>query len=452
MIGKITKGKRVGDIAAYLHGPGRNNEHSYNGKSGGMVIGGNLGREGATSYKGWAADMWGYTRHSEAKKPIWQVSLRNHDADRVMSDAEWAEAGQMMAEDMNFTDRPWVMVRHADDHVHLVMCRVNEAGQLWRDRDEKGRGNDYQRMMQSKAKLEKHFGLMETSLPEKHEEAKDKAGHKLTQGEHHRAVRTGETPPRVLIAEHVRTAAEAGKLGGGMQVFEQQLEGLGVEYNRSTTKAGKVRGYSFHLPGDVDKAGEKIFYPASKLDKSLSWTKLGPELAAAPKISPPEQMNFGRQMEAAEDAVELAPMPKKRLITTKKRHSKDVEETKQDNEKALEAARQKVLEQERAKHNRAYLPSVSAHITKSLDKTWEKRRERAGKTRDERLRIDAKEQQVQLQQPQQQASKHQPPETYEQMQQRMSKKYKQDFENLTRPTRGQRKQVSRPQSDRELGG
>ena len=52
MIAKITRGQRVGDIAAYLHGPGKANEHQYlrDGRrhSGGMVIASNIGAEGAT--------------------------------------------------------------------------------------------------------------------------------------------------------------------------------------------------------------------------------------------------------------------------------------------------------------------------------------------------------------------------------------------------------------------
>ena len=43
MIAKITRGERVGSIAAYLHGPGKANEHQY--KRGGQTHTG-----GAVSY------------------------------------------------------------------------------------------------------------------------------------------------------------------------------------------------------------------------------------------------------------------------------------------------------------------------------------------------------------------------------------------------------------------
>ncbi len=58
MIAKITRGSRVGDIAAYLHGPGKANEHQYRDGStrvrGGQVIGGNLGRDGDQDGSRWA--------------------------------------------------------------------------------------------------------------------------------------------------------------------------------------------------------------------------------------------------------------------------------------------------------------------------------------------------------------------------------------------------------------
>lgn len=47
MIAKITRGKNPGDIGAYLHGPGKANEHTYTvaGQrvSGGVVVGSNRG-------------------------------------------------------------------------------------------------------------------------------------------------------------------------------------------------------------------------------------------------------------------------------------------------------------------------------------------------------------------------------------------------------------------------
>ena len=153
MIAKITNGTRVGDIAAYLHGPGRANEHRFEvagrAYSGGRVIGGNLGYEGHTEPDQWVKLMrQALNKRPEAKKPVWQCSLRNTAGDRRLTDAEWADAGQSFAESMGFEGHPWVMVRHGDDHVHLVVSRVDFEGQLWsRSHDRRGGPSTWPRIV-----------------------------------------------------------------------------------------------------------------------------------------------------------------------------------------------------------------------------------------------------------------------------------------------------------------
>ena len=129
MIAKITRGERAGDIAAYLHGPGKANEHTYMignvRRSGGVVIGGNLGRDGHTDGASWAADLREAAgTRPEIGKPIWQVSLRTAPRDRTLSDGQWRDAATIMAERMGYQEHPWVMVRHGDDHVHIVVLSL----------------------------------------------------------------------------------------------------------------------------------------------------------------------------------------------------------------------------------------------------------------------------------------------------------------------------------------
>lgn len=160
MIAKITNGTRVGDIAGYLHGPGRANEHRFKvaGRThtGGRVIGGNLGYEGHTEPDQWVKLMrQALNKRPEAKKPVWQCSLRNTATDRQLTDSEWADAGQSFAESMGFEGHPWVMVRHGDDHVHLVVSRVDFEGQLW------SRSHDRRKAQNAASALEDAYGLEE---------------------------------------------------------------------------------------------------------------------------------------------------------------------------------------------------------------------------------------------------------------------------------------------------
>ncbi len=125
MIAKISRGASVRGLANYLHGPGKANEHVYEGVPGGRVIGGTLGAEGALDGSRWATDMATVMgQRPDVEKPVWHMSLRLPAKDRTLSDAEWRDVAQEMGERMGWAENPWVMVRHGQDHVHVVVSRA----------------------------------------------------------------------------------------------------------------------------------------------------------------------------------------------------------------------------------------------------------------------------------------------------------------------------------------
>lgn len=160
MIAKITRGKNPGDIGAYLHGPGKANEHTYTAAgqrvSGGVVVGSNIGAEGQTDPRLWAGELRkALNTRPEIKNPVWHASLRNTKADRTLTNEEWADIGQTFAEDMRYAENPWVMVRHGDDHVHIVVSRVSDVGEVWHAR------NDRRAAQTACTRLEREYGLAE---------------------------------------------------------------------------------------------------------------------------------------------------------------------------------------------------------------------------------------------------------------------------------------------------
>lgn len=169
MIAKITRGKNPGDIGAYLHGPGKANEHTYTAAgqrvSGGVVVGANIGAEGQTDPRWWAGELRkALNTRPEIKNPVWHASLRNTATDRTLTNDQWADIGQSFAEDMGYAEHPWVMVRHGDDHVHIVVSRVDDVGEVWHAR------NDRRAAQTACTKLEKAYGL--EAAPRRREQAK----------------------------------------------------------------------------------------------------------------------------------------------------------------------------------------------------------------------------------------------------------------------------------------
>ena len=311
MIAKITSGARFAGLARYLHGPGRDEEHVYAGRAGGAVIGGNLAFEGERDGSEWA----GLLREAagtrpEIARPVWHVSLRNPASDRVLSDAEWADAGQGFAQAMGLEEHPWVMVRHGGDHVHLVASRVGFDGRVW------SKGNDRYRAQAATAAIEKDLGL--AVAPRRSTAASRRpADHQISAGEWRRAIREREAPGRVVLAEAVRAAATAAT-GRGREGFEVALGRAGVEHQVNVASTGRVSGYRFHLPGHDDGAGEPVWFRASQLDKALAWSRLAPVLdgpvpAPAVKVASRGVLEGRRRhqqrVERAEVAERMAAVP-----------------------------------------------------------------------------------------------------------------------------------------------
>ncbi len=280
MIAKITNGVRFTGLAVYLHGPGTANEHTYEDRVGGAVIGGNLGAEGAREGAAWAAMLReAASTRPDIDKPVWHVSLRNPPSDRTLSDGEWAMAGQGFAEKMGFEDKPWVMVRHGEDHVHLVASRVGFNGQVW------SRSDDRYKAQRACTAIEADLGLA-AAPRESSASSRRSADHQVSTGEWRRGLREHAAPGRVALATAVVHAAAA-STGGGREAFEVALDRAGIDHQVNVASTGRVSGYRFHLPGHDDAAGAAVWFRASQLDKRLAWSNLGLVLEGpAPEPNP----------------------------------------------------------------------------------------------------------------------------------------------------------------------
>lgn len=154
-IAKITKGASATQLARYLHGPGKHNEHTYEGEPGGRVIDSNFEKTGARNGDFWARKMNRLvSRHrKKVSQPIWQCSIRLAPDDRNLTDKEFSRLATSMLDDMGAAANPYVVVRHAPDHVHIVVCRVGWKHELWNPR------HDYRRVQDAMRTVEKEHRL-----------------------------------------------------------------------------------------------------------------------------------------------------------------------------------------------------------------------------------------------------------------------------------------------------
>lgn len=263
MIAKIRKGADFAGLARYLYGPGKREEHvDPRAVADGLVL-----LDDPRAWAGWVADMRLYAGlRPDIARPVWHCSLRAAPEDPVLSDGRWAAIAAQHIEAMGLAEHPWVAVRHGVDHVHIVACRIDPAGRVWRD------SHDYARAMRSMRAIERDHGL--TRLGERGPSGRLSS---TTAAERARARRRGTTPQRARLRDAMHAAAAAAA-GAGVAGWERALDERGVLYRAVATREGTIIGYRVSLPGWTDPDGAQVWLKASQVDRALSWTRIRPRL------------------------------------------------------------------------------------------------------------------------------------------------------------------------------
>jgi hypothetical protein len=278
VIGKISapRGKRVEPLIRYLFGPGRREEHTdphivagwrhpaelepplrANGSRDFRKLNGLLNQPND------AMGSFAFTR------PVWHCALRAAPEDKTLSDDEWAAIAHDV---MNRTGLApygteddavrWIAVRHAGDHIHLVVMLARQDGRRPSVR------NDRYRVRNACRTAERKYGLRSTAPADR------TAPRYPTRAELEKTARRGlDEAPRVTLRRTVTTAAAA---SASPAEFFARLDqaGITVRQRHSTTSPGQVTGYSVALPGDTTKDGNPVWYSGGKLAADLTWPKL----------------------------------------------------------------------------------------------------------------------------------------------------------------------------------
>ena len=274
MIAKISTGSDPKGLAAYLHGPGKATPHSYRNEAGRLIVGGKVicGTVPVTEKNQlrWGRDFERAAKSNvRVKKSVWHCSLRCAPGDRTLTDAEFSDIAQTVAERMGFENHPWVAVRHDEDHIHIAVSRVDFEGSTWKN------SHDRWKVVEVMREVEQQHRLIQVASPER------ARGRQISTGEQRKAERTGKVPQRDGLREIVLAARDI-SAGQGMEAFEAVVARnpfkATVEFRRNVASTGRMNGYSFRMAGYNDAEGKPIWLPASKLSRDLSWSKLKKDL------------------------------------------------------------------------------------------------------------------------------------------------------------------------------
>lgn len=324
MIGKVTRGSRVGSLLRYLFGPGRSNEHtdphlvaSFDGSP--EQIQPSIGPRGTHDLRRLANVLEEPLYLAQARdwlvdRPVWHASLRIAPEDPELTDSQWAKVaadvvgavglgpgatgvgshsgdpndsgegqpGSAQSRDSQRGDRlesqpgcRWVAVRHGPDHIHLVVTLAREDG------SSPGLFRDYFKLGAACRKAETELGLRRTAVRNR------SAAVVASRAEVEKATRTGrEIAPRVRLRTIVQTAVAAS--ASEQEFFTRLLitPGIVLRQRYSTINPGEVTGYSVGVPGDANESGHQITFGGAKLAPDLSLPRLRARWAV-PQDSPP---------------------------------------------------------------------------------------------------------------------------------------------------------------------
>jgi hypothetical protein len=199
---------------------------------------------------------------------VWHCSLRAAPEDRTLTDAEWNEVAVTVLDSTGLAKAGddggcrWVAVRHADDHVHLIVTLARQDGR------KASTSNDFYKVAGAAHEIETRFGLRVTAASDR------TAGPQPTRAENEKAARTGmREPARVVLRREVRTAAAGARTAD--EFFERlKTAGVMVKTRMSERNPDQITGFAVGLPELTTGAGGVVWFGGSKLGADLSWSKL----------------------------------------------------------------------------------------------------------------------------------------------------------------------------------
>jgi hypothetical protein len=275
MIGKVIRGTNAGRLLNYLYGPGKANEHTDShlvaGFSDPADLEPRIRADGTRDFRrltGLLTQPMAALAGPGYPQPVWHCSVRAAPEDRMLSDGEWAQvAARVMdrtglgpaGDDLGVR---WVAVRHAPDHIHIVVMLARQDG------DRPATWNDFYRVREACRDAERRFGLRSTAPADR------TAARRATRAETEQVIRRGwAEAPRATLRREVCTAAAGARTE---QAFFARLNSAGVLVRKrySTTHPGEVTGYAVGLPHHTASDGGVVWYGGGKLAADLTLPKL----------------------------------------------------------------------------------------------------------------------------------------------------------------------------------
>ena len=259
------------------------------------IVGGNMTGQNAKALAKEFANV--RQLRSDCVKPVLHIPLRLPEGEDV-SDTRWFEMAVFFLKLMQLSpNRPWVIVKHVKNHIHLVTSRVDCRGKIWTGKWEG------LRCIEATQEIERHFGL--TITPGLNGQNKKQV--RLTSGQIKKISREmdrgqePEIPAKIAIAERIQTSID--QSNGTFSDFKARLEKLGVVVKLNVAKnTDHISGVSFEFEG--------ISMKGSKVARTYGWQGINQLLA--------QRKNIHENSSIARPIIESSPKPDERRAAQSK--------------------------------------------------------------------------------------------------------------------------------------
>jgi len=253
VIQKIITGRGFRGVLEYVFKESAELKHE-----GARIVGGNMGGTDPREL----AHEFGMVRqlNRDLARPVHHCPLSLSPGERL-TDEQWGAFARDYMDRMGFGNAPYVVVTHAENHVHIVASRIDKDGKTVSDRNDRPRSN---RVVHE---LEQAYGLHHAIDPARLDRGPRP---QVSRDEVGLAERTGEIPPKLLLAARIDEAIN--RSDGTREGFDRSLRALGVEAHWNIASTGRVSGASFAL-ADYHGAMQPIV-KGSQIGKDYSWMRL----------------------------------------------------------------------------------------------------------------------------------------------------------------------------------
>jgi len=196
-------------------------------------------------------------------RAVYHCSLRL-PAEEWLPQADWQEFCRDYLAAMGFGASPYVVVQHADDHVHIVASRVQFDGRTVPDSNDRWRSNQVIHALEEKHDLA-HARDPERARARQPQVSRDEVA---------LAARVGEVPPKFVLA--ARIDAAVAHSDGTRAGFDAVLDRLGVTAHWNIARTGRVHGASYALRDYQGAMGAVC--KGSQVGKGYGWGRLAERL------------------------------------------------------------------------------------------------------------------------------------------------------------------------------